>query len=141
MMSRIQFDLEMDRTKEPAPDDVFIAAKQNVWFVKIDQNNTISDIYDDTYEISGGGQLAEASNTSGGITYHALIETKFNYSHCNQNPTSGTGFIQKIKAGERVDLGNITLNFHDDCDGQAHVDFAMGSYLPYTGRDVNLNFE
>lgn len=138
-MSRPLFNLETDRATHPPPDDVFAAVKQNVWFVKVDQNNTSSDIYDDTYEISGGGQLAEVSGSSGGIQYHALIESRFNFAHCERNPISGTGFIQNIKAGDGIDLGHITLDFHNACDGQAYVEFATGKYLPYIRRDVNLN--
>jgi hypothetical protein len=140
-MSRPQFNLETDRAKEPEPDDVFAAVKQKVWFVKIDQSKTYNDIYDDTYIINGGGQIAEVTSSSGGIQYHALIGTTFNYAYCSRNPTSGNAFIQNIKAGDNINLGDIFLDFHDICDGQAYVDAAAGSYFPYFHRDVNLNFE
>jgi hypothetical protein len=100
--SRPQFNLETERAGNTPPSDMFAAVKQNVWFVKVDQNDTFSDIYDDDYVISGGGQLAEVSDNSGGIQYHALIESKFNYLQCKKNPYSGYGFIQNIKAGDNM---------------------------------------
>ena len=140
-MSRPQFNLEAERATEPQPTDVFAAVKQNVWFVKVDQNDTYTDISDDYYEISGGGQIAEVTGSGGGISYHALIKSGFNFAACQRNPTEGHGFIQNIKAGENVDLGHITLDFHGNCDGKAHTDAAIGKYTKYLGRDVNLNFE
>jgi hypothetical protein len=140
-LSRPQFNIETSRAHAPVPTDAFVAVKQNIWFVKIDHNETNDDIYDDIYEINGGGQLAEVTNDLSGIQYHALIETKFNYAYCSKNPISGTGFIQNIMTGNGVDLGHISLDFHNTCDGQAYVDFAIDSYFPYIGRDVNLNFE
>jgi hypothetical protein len=140
-LSRPKFDLELDRTDNLPPTDLFVAARQNVWFVKVNQNGTYPDIYDDSYEISGGGQIAEVRDDTGGILYHALIEARFNYTNCQLNPTNGQGYIQNIKAGSSVDLGHITLNFHEDCDGQARASFAFGEkYIQYNGRDVNLNF-
>ena len=140
-LSRIQFDTELDRLDEEQPTDMFVAVKQNVWFVTVDQQQTFPDLYDDEYLINGGGQIVEATNIEGGIVYHALIETKFRYSDCALNPLKGTAFIQNIKAGDGVDLGNIVLDFHSDCDGQGRVQFATGEYLTSNGREVNLNFK
>jgi hypothetical protein len=140
-LTRPMFNLELERANEPYPTSTFAAIKQNVWFVKIDQNNTYNNIYDDKYEINGGGQLAEVRDESGGVQYHALIETRFNYANCRSNPTYGVGFIQNIKAGNGIDLGNITLDFHPNCDGQAYASFATGKYITYIGKNVNLHFE
>ena len=110
--------------------------------ISIDQKNTLSDIYDDAYMLSGGGQIAGASNNSGGVLYHALIDTRFSYSACKLNPVSGTGFIQNLQAsGSSVDLGNITLSFHGSCDGRANVNFATGKYVGSNGQNVNLNWK
>lgn len=138
--SNPQFNLELDRLNEEQPTDMFVAASQNVWFVNIDQNGT-SDIYDDTYVINGGGQIAEATSSSGGILYHALIGAEFNYDICNENPIKGDAFIQNIKAGTSINLGNIYLSLHDLCDGRAYCEFGTGEYLKYSGRNVNLNFD
>lgn len=139
-LSRVAFDTELDRLDKEQPNDIFTAVKQNVWFVNIDQHNTFPDLYDDDYLINGGGQILEATSTSGGVVYHALIETAYTYGTCNINPVNGAAFIQNIKAGTGVDLGNIILDFHSTCDGKASVRFASGEYLTSNGRDVNLNF-
>lgn len=135
-----QFNLETERARETPPENAFAAISQNVWFVTVNQNNR-SLLYDDDFYISGGGQMAEARANEGGITYHALIDTRFNYSQCDKNPVHGTGFIQKLKAGTGIDLGNITIDFHKQCNGQGYVTAALGDYLKYWKRDVNLNFD
>lgn len=140
LIPRIEFDSELERLEEEQPNDVFVAISQNVWFTQFYQNDP-ADLYDDSYEVNGGGQIAEAANTSGGITYHALIETKYDIGSCILNPNSGTGFIQNIKAGEGVDLGTITLDFHSECDGKADVTFATGKYVGSNGRAVNIHFD
>jgi hypothetical protein len=137
--SNPQFNMELDRLDEEQPTDMYVAASQNVWFINIDQNNT-STVYDDTFVINGGGQIAEATSSSGGILYHAMIGTEFNFSICSENPTQGDAFIQNIKAGSSIDLGNIYLTFHGHCDGKGYVEFGTGEYLKYSGRNVNLHF-
>jgi hypothetical protein len=42
---------------------------------------------------------------------------------------------------DNIDLGHITLDFHEHCDGKAYVEFGAGKYLKYIGRNVNLNFD
>ncbi|ELR69021.1 hypothetical protein C900_05579 [Fulvivirga imtechensis AK7] len=140
-LSRIAFDTELQRLESDQPADVFATVKQNVWFINVDQRNSFSDIYDDEYVINGGGQILEANSTSGGILYHAMIETAFSYATCSRNPLRGTAFIQNIKAGNSIDLGNILLDFHSSCDGQADVQFSTGQYLSSNGQNIHLNFD
>jgi hypothetical protein len=135
-----RFSSELLRLDEEPPTDPFVAVSQNVWFISIDQHET-GDLYDDSFVINGGGQIAEATGSSGGIQYHAMIETEFIYNRCRLNPVRGDAFIQNLKAGtDKIDLGNIYLRFHDECDGKAYVEFAAGEYFSYIGRNVNLKF-
>jgi hypothetical protein len=135
-----RFSSELLRLDEEPPTDPFVAVSQNVWFISIDQHET-ADLYDDSFVINGGGQIAEATGSSGGIQYHAMIETEFIYNRCRLNPVRGDAFIQNLKAGtDKIDLGNIYLRFHDECDGKAYVEFAAGEYFSYIGRNVNLKF-
>jgi len=138
-MSNPQFNMELLRLNEEQPSDVYAAVSQNVWFISIDQNQT-SNLYDDSFVINGGGQIAEVTSTSGGIQYHAMIETEFIYDQCSENPLRGDAFMQNLKAGTGVELGNILLNFHDRCDGKAYVEISSGEWFNYVGRHVNLNF-
>jgi hypothetical protein len=133
--------LELERLEDDMPVDAFVAAKQNVWFVNVNRNNTLSTVYDDEYTVNGGGQIAEVASKSGGVIYHALIEAKFQYTLCDKNPFSGIGFVQNIKVGTETDLGHIMLGFHDQCDGKADVNFATGKYRSSNFLTVNLNFD
>jgi hypothetical protein len=140
-LSRPKFDTELDRLNEPYPTNVFTAISQNVWFISIDANNTTTTMVDDIYTINGGGQVVAATSTSGGILYHAMLETVFTPGTCSKNPSSGTAFIQNIQsAGNSLDLGNITLKFHATCDGKAGVTVATGKYVSSNGRNIDLNW-
>jgi len=141
-MSKPKFDTEMTRLNDNPSTDVFAAVKQNVWFISVDRNSTPGNWYDDILTINGGGQVVEASSNSGGILYHAMIDTEFSYTSCALNPLAGTAFIQNIKAsGSSVDLGNITLHFHNTCDGKALVVVATGKYLFSNGKNIDLNWK
>ena len=139
-MTNPQITLETERLDENQPDNVFAAVQQNVWFVSVNQNHTASDMYDDEYTINGGGQIAEATSSTGGIIYHAMIDAVFIYSTCDLNPISGVGFIQNLKVGAETDLGHIFLNFHEECDGKAFVEIATGKYRYSFRKNVDLNF-
>jgi hypothetical protein len=141
-LSRPKFDAILaDPVYNSVSYDPFVIVKQNVWHITVDQNSTPTDFYDDFVRISGGGQIAEVASQTGGILYHAMIEVDFTFSNCNINPTSGIAFIQNIKAGSgNIDLGNITLDFHSACDGQAKVVVATGKYLGSNGKEVTLGW-
>lgn len=138
-LSRPEFNMELERAESERPEDVFVAVQQNVWFLTIDQNEP-ADVYDDSYEINGGGQMAKVADDAGGITYHAMIKTQYNFANCSFNPINGVGFIQNIQAGSSFDFGNITLEFHPSCDGKAKVKVGTGEYLGANGKNVNLHF-
>lgn len=131
---------EVNRLNAAKPTDTFVAAKQNVWFINIDQNNTNSYMHDDNMTITGGGQIAEVQGESGGVIYHALINANINYSVCSMNPTSGYALSQNFKAGGEpyIDLGSTLLSFRNTCDGNAHVDISTGKYTGYNGKVISL---
>jgi hypothetical protein len=137
----LAFNTQLDRLNTGVPTDAFVAVKQNVWFINIDQNKTYSNVYDDDITITGGGQIVEAKGASGGILYHAMLDTKVNYSECTLNPVSGYAFLQNFKAGGTpyIDLGNSLLSFHNSCDGKVHVDFSSGKYVGYNGKYISLD--
>jgi|WetSurMetagenome_2_1015567.scaffolds.fasta_scaffold11941_3 hypothetical protein len=135
------FNAELTRLDATRPSDIYAAIKQNVWFVDTDMNNTPDDVYDDYISVTGGGQIAEAKGSSGGVIYHALIDAVVNYSICNMNPLSGNALTQNFKVGgvPYIDLGNAYLSFHNSCDGKAHVELSTGKYLWYTNKDIDLD--
>lgn len=136
------FNTKINQLNSEKPDDAFVAVKQNVWFINIEQNNTYSNVYDDNITVSGGGQIIEAKGAEGGIIYHAMISTKINYSICKINPISGFALSQNFKFGGKpyIDLGNSLLSFHNTCDGKAHVDVSTGKYMRYNNKYITLNF-
>jgi hypothetical protein len=133
---------ELTRLDEnSSPEDAYVAIGMKAWFTKINRNNTPSNIYDDEYTIDGGGQLfGDEANFSGTIL-HALLNTKFQYSNCKFNPSSGVGFIQNAGANDRgdTDFGHVFLDFHNSCDGRAHVKVATGKYLLSLDKNLDLN--
>jgi hypothetical protein len=137
-LSKIKFDAELDRLNHEQPSDVFVAVTQNVWHLTIDPVSS-SYKWDFSYEVTGGGQILSATSTSGGILYHAMINTRFSFRQCRINPVYGTAFIQNLKAGSVLDLGTILLEFHSSCDGKAEVKLATGKYVTSNGKDLHLN--
>jgi hypothetical protein len=137
----VVFNTKISQLDSEKPNDTFVAVKQNVWFINVDQNKTYSDVYDDNITINGGGQIAEVVGVSGGVIYHAMIGTKINYSVCNKNPIDGIAFSQNFKAGGEayIDLGNSILSFRNMCDGKAHVVVSTGKYMTYSNKDISLN--
>ncbi|MBN1414043.1 MAG: hypothetical protein JW973_02990 [Bacteroidales bacterium] len=133
-----QFDLEIERLNTEKPEDLYVAVKQNVWFVTVNQNHTFSEFLDDGITINGGGQMAEATDNTAGIIYHAVIETYLNYLACDKNPLDGQALIQYIVAGDQLDFKTLVLDFVDECDGKAKVIAATGKYIKWNGRKIPL---
>jgi hypothetical protein len=136
------FSYELSRFDESDPgDDVFALIGQDAWFMKINRNNTPSDIYDDEYTIDGGGQIFGSLGGNDGALFHAILDAKYRYSTCQLNPASGVGFVQNFKTDQKgnTDLGHAFLDFHSSCDGKAHVKVATGKYLLSIGKSIDLN--
>lgn len=140
-LSKPKFGAELDRINNPEPTDPFVAVKQNVWHLTITPKNSALNFLDDDYRISGGGQIAEATSQTGGVVYHAMIDTKFNFTDCSRNPLSGTAFIQNFKAGSALDFGTILLDFHSTCNGTGEVKVATGKYASVNRKDLVLNWQ
>jgi hypothetical protein len=137
----IVFNYKVDQLNSEKPGDAFVAAKQNVWFVNVNQNKTYSNLYDDIITVNGGGQIAEVKGSSGGVIYHGMINTKIDYSMCRLNPIGGYALLQNFKFGGEpyFDLGNSFLSFRNTCDGKAHVEISTGKYITYNNKDISLD--
>jgi hypothetical protein len=133
-----QFDLEMDRLDSEKPGDLYAAVKQNVWFVTMDQNSTPSEFIDDRFTINGGGQIAEVSDNSAGVVYHAVIQTSLNYVECDRNPVYGQALIQYFKVGDNLDFKTLLMKFEEECDGKARVVVATGKYIKWNNNKIPL---
>lgn len=140
-LSKPKFDTELNRLNSPEPTDSFVAVKQNVWHLTVTPRNNALNFLDDDYRVTGGGQIAEARSASGGVLYHAMINTKFNFAECSKNPLSGTAFIQNFQAGSTLDFGTILLDFEPTCDGTGKVDLATGKYATSNSKKLQLNWQ
>jgi len=145
-LSRIDnllFNSRIEELNNEQPSDVFVAVKQNVWFLSVKQNLTPTNFYDDLLTINGGGQIAEVKGSSGGIIYHAMINTEVNYSECTLNPIDGYALSQNFKVGGEpyIDMGNSLLSFRNTCDGKAYVELSTGKYIGYNGKNISLNLQ
>lgn len=139
-LSKGKFDLELERLEEEQSDDVFVAVTQNVWHISINPENTPTNFYDDEVIVNGGGQIATVNSKSGGVLYHAMLKTKFNYQQCDANPIGGSAFVQNFKGGSFLDLGTILIDFHSVCNGRAEIKVATGKYVRANGDNVLLGW-
>lgn len=139
-LSNPKFNLELERLNDQQPSDVFTAVQQNIWHISINQSSS-NDALKDAITINGGGQIAEARSNSGGLLYHAMINTVFSHNNCADNPTHGTAFVQNLKAGTILDFGTVLLDFHSACDGKAEVNLATGKYAAFNNRNVLLEWQ
>jgi hypothetical protein len=138
-LSKVKFNTELDRLNSERPSDAFVAVTQNVWHITMDKSTSPS-VFSDRYTVTGGGQIIAANSNSGGVLYHAMINTTFDFALCPINPLAGTAFIQNLQAGSSLDLGNILLEFHSSCNGKAEVKVATGKYITSNGQNINLNW-
>lgn len=139
-LDEMEISTEFDRLYEARPLDVYVAVEQRAFFIDIDENGTFTDITDDSYMVTGGGQLVEATETSAGIIQQAMIEVLVS-PDCIRNPLSGLALMQATgaEASGFPELGSVLFQFHDACDGMADVLLATGMYLPSNGGSVSFN--
>ncbi len=137
-----ELNVELGRFNIIPSDDLNVLVEENAWFVNINQNNTEGYPSDDSYSITGGGQLVEASESTAGAFQQALLGVRINYD-CLRNPLEGFSLIQKVAVeGEKFpETGTAILSFHDACNGKAYVELATGMYITSIGRHVSFEME
>ena len=138
-LSQGEIDFEISRIENERPNDLYVAVKQDAWFIDIDQKATEDYFADDSYWITGGGQIIEATSISGGIIQQAMLHVELN-SSCQRNPVSGYALIKNTSVEEKKipELGTAIMKFHNYCDGLANIQIATGVYLKSNGRSVPL---
>ena len=136
--------IELDRLKTVAPTnpDTNVSLGMDAWIIGVDHMGTASDFTDDQYNISGAGQYVGVSRDTASVLQLVMINTVLSNS-CVLNPTEGFGVINQIdvnsdKTADPVFLGTATVRFQNNCDGNAIVDVAIGSYFASMGKDVPL---
>ena len=117
-------------------------AHQNVnldaWVVQTDDKNT-TDVADDTYSISGGGEYIETSAGSASVLQLGMATVVMGPG-CDLNPGSGFAVQNELaSASSDLVLATAVLSFHSSCNGRASVDVGIGNYFPSTGTTIPLN--
>jgi hypothetical protein len=138
-LSQHEIDSEISRLDREKPEDLYVAVEQNAWFIDINQKNTFSDFSDDSYSITGGGQIVEVTGASGGIIQQAMLQVQIE-SGCQRNPVNGFALIKNTSAEERKfpELGTAIFAFHNACNGMADITLATGVYLRSNGKSIPL---
>ena len=137
-----EIESEFARLENQRPEDVYVAVEQNAWFIEIDQNNTPEDLWDDTFIVTGGGQLAEVTDNTAEVIQQAMVDVTL-VQTCSANPVYGLALIRKINTEESTfpELGTAILQFHGNCDGKADVLLATGAYIGSNGKGIRLNMD
>jgi hypothetical protein len=137
-----EIDYEVSRLDREKPQDLYVAVEQNAWFIGIDQKNTLSDFRDDSYSITGGGQIIEVTGASGGIIQQAMLQVEIEPG-CPRNPVYGYALIKNTSTEERKfpELGTAIFSFHGPCDGMADITVATGVYLRSNGKSIPLGLD
>jgi hypothetical protein len=141
-LSEGEIEFELARLEYDTPENLYVAVEQNAWIISIDQNGTLDDFRDDSYLITGGGQIIKVTGASGGIIQQALLSVELN-SYCQSNPVSGFALIKNTKAEEKKipELGTAVFEFHNHCDGKADVAVATGVYIKSNGKSLPLGLD
>ena len=139
-LDSLQFSSELLRLENQRPEDVYIAIEQDAYFIDVDNNNTYSSTSDDTYTITGGGQLIEVDNNSAEIIQQAMFETIT--GDCYRNPVGGMALVRVIGIEEEgfPDMGTAVLEFNQGCSGKVSVFAATGMYLASNGKVIPFEY-
>jgi hypothetical protein len=141
-LSSQETESEFLRANEARPTDVYVAVEEDGYFIDINNNNTLSDISDDVYTITGGGQAIEMTNASAGIFQKAMVEVEIS-SFCPNNPTHGYALLKKMDTSDdRIpELGTVLFEFNESCSGRAKITVATGIWISSNGKSVDFRFE
>jgi len=132
---------ELDRLDFDTPGDVYVAVEQHAYIIEIDQQGTVTDLSDDSFTITGGGQIIEVIDDRGGIIQQGMLDVVID-SECQANPRNGFALIKNTSAGGNSipELGTAIFNFHNQCDGMVDVSIATGVYIKSNGKSIPLIF-
>jgi hypothetical protein len=138
-LTDLEVQSELLRLDMPRPADVYVAVSQKAYFVDMDMSGTWDDFTDDTYEVTGGGQLVEVAGNSAEIVQQAMVEVQVS-PDCFANPVNGMALIKVTGVEDEgfPELGTALLQFHDQCDGEAEVLVATGMYIGSNGQHISF---
>lgn len=140
-LSEGEINFELERLDFDTPTDVYVAVEQHAYIIEINQHGTATDLNDDSFIITGGGQIIEVMDDKGGIIQQGMLDVVLD-SECQANPRNGFALIKNTSAGGNSipELGTAILDFHNQCDGMVDVSIATGVYLKSNGKSIPLIF-
>jgi hypothetical protein len=138
-MNTLEIQTELLRLDEPRPTDVYVAVLQDAYFIDVNENLTAGNPEDDSYTVTGGGQLITVNGSSAEIIQQAMVGVNVS-SGCLLNPSDGMA-LMKVTGLENQgfpELGTAVFEFTSDCSGTARVYAATGMYLGSNGKKVRF---
>ena len=140
-----QLQAEQARLGIDPGNDVELAAALDAWVVNVDFQGTPLDFSDDIYTLSGGGQYLGVGDRLAYVYQLGVVDMTMQ-ADCSLNPKSGHALINELEVAtgdpsKWPKLGVATLEFHENCDGQAHALLAVGSYGVLADKDIPLGMD
>jgi hypothetical protein len=138
-LGTLEIESELLRLEMQPPGDVYVAVNEDAYLVEINTGHTGSNLNDDSFKITGGGQLIEASGSSAEIVQQAMIDLVVSPG-CILNPLQGMALIKVTGVEDEgfPELGTALLECDGDCNGSARVFAATGMYVTTNGKKVDL---
>ncbi|HNW57340.1 MAG TPA: hypothetical protein PLR88_03305 [Bacteroidales bacterium] len=139
-LTTLEIESELLRLDAVRPEDVYVAVKQDAYFVDVNNKGTYMNTEDDNYTITGGGQLIEVAGASAEITQQALIDVKVS-AECNSTPLDGMALVRTIGVKDEgfPELGTALLECPSACNGFARVIVATGMYICSNGQEISFS--
>jgi hypothetical protein len=139
-LTTLEIESELLRLETTPPDDIYVAVLQNAYFIDVYNNSTANSISDDSYTVTGGGQLVEVSGAAAEVIQQAMVEVKVTPA-CVLNPVSGMALIKVtgLEADGFPELGAAVLEFTAGCGGTARVFLATGMYAGSNGKNITFH--
>ena len=138
-LNTLEVQTELLRLDEPKPTDVYVAVLQDAYFIDVYNNLTGNDLEDDSYTVTGGGQLIRVDGSSAEITQQAMVGVEISPG-CLLNPTEGMALV-KVTGLENQgfpELGTAVFEFTSGCSGTARVYAATGMYVGSNGKNIRF---
>jgi len=136
-LTTLEIESELLRLDAPRPADIYVAVTQDAYFVDVHTNGTSDNPADDSYTLTGGGQLIEATQHTAEIVQQAMVEVEVS-PECSENPVGGMALVKVtgVESEGFPELGTALLECRPACDGEANVFAATGMYAGSNGQKV-----
>lgn len=136
-ITQSQKDAEIAKFRKMETFDSGVSITENAWIIRVEDNSTLSDAFDDRYTISGGGQYVEVSDSKSEIVQLTMINASMSPT-CKSNPGNGWALWQNLGVNSGIEIGHVFMTFHNTCDGNAKITVATGVYSTSFGRQTAL---